>query len=689
MKYRILHRNRGRLRVHMEQPQMTMVEADILEYYLGTVDGVTDVKVNERTSNAIIRFVSEETVILSALRNFNYKESSELVSDSTGREMNRIFEEKLIFMVMRRYLGKLFVPLPLRIIGIGYKAFGYVREGLESLSRGKLEVSVLDATAIFVSLLRRDFATASSVMFLLNLGSILEEWTHKKSVDDLARTMSLNIDRVWQRVDGREISVPIDHVSVGDEVVVRAGGMIPLDGKVLEGEMTVNQSSITGESLAVHKECGGYVYAGTVVEEGECVLRVEKVTGNGCYDRIVRMIEESERLKSEVEDKASHLADRLVPYSFGGTVLTWLLTRNATRAISILMVDFSCALKLAMPIAVLSAMREGRYHHIAVKGGRFLEAVAEADTIVFDKTGTLTHACPRVADLIAFDGNDPTEMLRLAACLEEHYPHSIANAVVAEAVKRDLQHEEKHSKVTYVVAHGISSSVDGEKVVIGSRHFIFDDEKCTIPAGEEEKFAALPSAYSHLYMAIGGVLAAVICIEDPVREEASAVINSLYRLGIRRVVMMTGDNRETAAAVAAAVGVDDYRAEVLPEDKAAFIREEHAAGRKVIMVGDGINDSPALTEAHAGIAIGSGAAIAREVADITLTSEDLFSLVTLRLLAASLMDRINGNYHFIMGFNASLIGLGALGILPPAVSAFLHNASTLAVSLKSMTNLLD
>lgn len=425
MKYRILHRNRGRLRVHMEQPQMTMVEADILEYYLGTVDGVTDVKVNERTSNAIIRFVSEETVILSALRNFNYKESSELVSDSTGREMNRIFEEKLIFMVMRRYLGKLFVPLPLRIIGIGYKAFGYVREGLESLSRGKLEVSVLDATAIFVSLLRRDFATASSVMFLLNLGSILEEWTHKKSVDDLARTMSLNIDRVWQRVDGREISVPIDHVSVGDEVVVRAGGMIPLDGKVLEGEMTVNQSSITGESLAVHKECGGYVYAGTVVEEGECVLRVEKVTGNGCYDRIVRMIEESERLKSEVEDKASHLADRLVPYSLGGTVLTWLLTRNATRAISILMVDFSCALKLAMPIAVLSAMREGRYHHIAVKGGRFLEAVAEADTIVFDKTGTLTHACPRVADLIAFDGNDPTEMLRLAACLEEHYPHSL------------------------------------------------------------------------------------------------------------------------------------------------------------------------------------------------------------------------------------------------------------------------
>lgn len=689
MKYSILHRNRGRLRVHMEQPRMTMAEADILEYYLGTVDGVTDAKVNERTGNAVIRFVSEEGVILAALRRFDYRENAALVPDPTGREMNREFEERLIFTVMRRYLGKLFVPMPLRMACIVYKALGYVREGLESLCRGKLEVSVLDATAIVASLLRRDFSTASSVMFLLNIGSILEEWTHKKSVNDLARTMSLNIDRVWQRADGREISVSVGQITVGDEVVVRAGGMIPLDGKVVEGEMTVNQSSITGESLAVHKEIGGYVYAGTVVEEGECVIRVEKAIGSGCYDRIVRMIEESERLKSEVEDKASHLADRLVPYSLGGTVLTWLLTRNATRAISILMVDFSCALKLAMPIAVLSAMREGRYHHIAVKGGRFLEAVAEADTIVFDKTGTLTHACPRVADLIAFGGNDPTEMLRLAACLEEHYPHSIANAVVAEAVKRDLQHEEKHSKVTYVVAHGISSSVDGEKVVIGSRHFIFDDEKCTVPAGEEEKFASLPSAYSHLYMAIGGVLAAVICIEDPVREEASAVINSLHRLGIRRVVMMTGDNRETAAAVAAAVGVDDYRAEVLPEDKAAFIREEHAAGRKAIMVGDGINDSPALTEAHAGIAIGSGAAIAREVADITLTSEDLFSLVTLRLLAASLMDRINGNYRFIMGFNASLIGMGALGILSPAVSAFLHNASTLAVSLKSMTKLLD
>lgn len=690
MKCKIMHESRGRMRIRMMQKRMTLEQADILEYYLRAADGVTDVKVYDRTCDAVVFFCEENRdQLLDALRAFSYESSADLVPDHTGRELNRQFEDKLVLTVLARAASKMFLPAPVRIGVTAIKSAGYLKKGLASLMRGKIEVSVLDATAISVSVLHGDWDTAASIMFLLKVGETLEEWTHKKSVDDLARTMSLNIEQVWLKTADQEVSVPVEKIRVGDHVVVRTGSMIPLDGKIVSGEAMVNQASMTGESLPVLKEPGSYVYAGTVVEEGECIVCVEKSSGGGRYDRIVHMIEESEKLKSTAEDKASHLADRLVPYTLAGTILTYLLTRNATRAISILMVDFSCALKLAMPIAVLSAMREGRGHHIAVKGGRFLEAVAEADTVVFDKTGTLTHACPTVAQIIPFGGRDAQEMLRLAACLEEHYPHSIANAVVAEAKKRGLLHDECHSKVEYVVAHGISSIVDGEKVIIGSHHFVFQDEHCVIPEGEQAQFDTLPAEYSHLYLAISGVLAAVICIEDPLREEAAAVVDMLHRLGIARVVMMTGDSEKTARMVAQTIGVDEYHAEVLPEDKAAFIRREHEAGRKVIMIGDGVNDSPALSEADAGIAIGSGAAIAREVADITLASEDLHALMTLRLLAVELMRRIHRNYNFIITFNAALIALGVIGVLPPATSALLHNASTLAISLHSMTNLLD
>ncbi len=688
MKCTILHESRGRLRVRLLQNRMTLDQADRVEYFLRRVEGVSDVKVYDRTCDAVITFTGPREPVLAALGAFRYEAAKDLVPEHTGRALNREYEDQLVMTVLMRFIRKAFFPLPLRALISAVKTAGYLKKGLDCLRRGKLEVAVLDAAAITVSVLRRDFETASSIMFLLKMGEILEEWTRKKTVDDLARTMSLNIDSVWLKVGQQEVSVPLERVQVGDCVVVRTGSMIPLDGKVLSGEAMVNQASMTGESLPVHKEADSYVYAGTVVEEGACVIHVSKRSGSGRYDRIVKMIEASEKLKSSAEGKASHLADRLVPYSLGGTVLTYLITRNATRALSILMVDFSCALKLAMPIAVLSAMREGRNRQIAVKGGKFLEAVAEADTIVFDKTGTLTHACPTVAQVIPFGGQDPQEMLRLAACLEEHYPHSIANAVVAEAKARDLQHEERHSRVEYVVAHGISSTVDGEKVVIGSYHFVFQDEGCVIPAGEEALFENLPDQYSHLYLAIGGVLSAVICIEDPLREEAAQVVSTLHQMGFRRVVMMTGDNEKTARAVAAAVGMDEYYAEVLPEDKANFVRREHAAGRKVIMIGDGVNDSPALSEADAGIAIGSGAAIAREVADITLAAEDLFTLVTLRQLSVALMARIQRNYRFILSFNAMLIALGVAGVLPPATSALLHNLSTLAVSMRSMTDLL-
>lgn len=688
MKCKILHESKGRLRVHLMQTRMTLAQADVLEYYMKTVDGVTDVQVYDRTGDAVIHYLCGRAAIINALSAFSYESSAVFAPEHTGRELNRAYEDKIVFTVLGRAVSRLFIPMPVRIAAAAFKSGGYLWKGIRALLRGRLEVAVLDATAITVSMLRGDYETASSIMFLLKLGGILEEWTHKKSVDDLARSMALNVEKVWLQVDGTEVMVPVTQIRVGDSVVIRTGNMIPLDGKVISGEAMINQASMTGESLPVRKTVGSYVYAGTAIEEGECVVCVDKVSGSGRYDRIVKMIEESEKLKSMTEDKASHLADRLVPYSLGGTVLVYLLTRNVTKALSVLMVDFSCALKLSMPITVLSAMRESGFYHISVKGGRFLEAVSEADTIVFDKTGTLTHAAPQVAQLVTFGGRDENEMLRLAACLEEHYPHSMANAVVQEATKRGLHHEERHSKVEYVVAHGISSLVENEKVIIGSYHFVFQDEGCRIPDEGRIRFDSLPDEYSHLYMAIGGELAAVICIDDPLREEASAVITSLRRLGLQKIVMMTGDNDRTAKVVAKAVGVDEYHAEVLPEDKAEFIRAEHEAGRKVIMIGDGVNDSPALSEADAGIAIADGAAIAREIADITISADDLFALVTLKALSDALMARIRGNYRFIIAFNGVLIALGVAGVLPPATSALLHNASTLGVSLHGMTNLL-
>ena len=689
MKCKILHESAGRLRIHAEQGRMTLRQADILEAYLRRVNGVTEVAVYDRTCDAVIHFHGAREEVVSALAAFSYETSAALAPEHSSRELNREYQDELVFAVGRRMFNKLFLPLPLRTALTVVRSAKYIRAGLSCLLRRQLRVPVLDATAITVSMLRGDFETAGSVMFLLGVGDILDEWTHKKSVADLAGTMSLNIDKVWLETDAGSVLVPVGDVQPGDRITVRTGGMIPLDGKVVSGEAMVNQASITGEPLSVRKTAGGYVYAGTVVEEGECCICVEKGAGSGRYDRIVHMIEESEKLKSDTEDKASHLADSLVPYSLGATALIWLLTRNPQRALAVLMVDFSCALKLSMPIAVLSAMREASAYHLSVKGGRFLEAVSEADTVVFDKTGTLTHAQPKVAQVVTFGGREENEMLRLAACLEEHYPHSMAKAVTAEAARRGLRHEERHSRVEYLVAHGISSSVDGEKVVIGSHHFVFEDEKCVIPAGDEAKFDALPEQYSHLYLAISGVLAAVICVEDPLRAEAREVIEGLRALGVSKLVMMTGDSDKTARAVAAAVGVDEYFSEVLPEDKANFIRAEHALGRKVIMLGDGVNDSPALSEADAGIAVSDGAAIAREVADITVGADDLYSLLILKRLSDALMARIHGNYRKIIGFNLMLIVLGVIGVLPPATSALLHNASTLAISLKSMTNLLE
>ena len=689
MKCKILHESAGRLRIHAEQGRMTLRQADILEAYLRRVNGVTEVAVYDRTCDAVIHFHGAREAVVSALAAFSYETSAALAPEHSSRELNREYQDKLVFVVGRRMFNKLFLPLPLRTALTVVRSAKYIRAGLSCLLKRQLRVPVLDATAITVSMLRGDFETAGSVMFLLGVGDILDEWTHKKSVADLAGTMSLNIDKVWLETDAGSVLVPVGDVQPGDRITVRTGGMIPLDGKVVSGEAMVNQASITGEPLSGRKTAGGYVYAGTVVEEGECCICVEKGAGSGRYDRIVHMIEESEKLKSNTEDKASHLADSLVPYSLGATALIWLLTRDPQRALAVLMVDFSCALKLSMPIAVLSAMREASAYHLSVKGGRFLEAVSEADTVVFDKTGTLTRAQPKVAQVVTFGGREENEMLRLAACLEEHYPHSMAKAVTAEASRRGLRHEERHSRVEYLVAHGISSSVDGEKVVIGSHHFVFEDEKCVIPAGDEAKFDALPEQYSHLYLAISGVLAAVICVEDPLRAEAREVIEGLRALGVSKLVMMTGDSDKTARAVAAAVGVDEYFSEVLPEDKANFIRAEHALGRKVIMLGDGVNDSPALSEADAGIAVSDGAAIAREVADITVGANDLYSLLILKRLSDALMARIHGNYRKIIGFNLMLIVLGVIGVLPPATSALLHNASTLAISLRSMTNLLE
>ena len=688
MKCKLLHESPGRMRIRTLCGAMSLRQADILEAYLKKVDGAKSVKVYDRTGDAVICYAGSRDAMLHALAVFSYARSEELAPEHSSRALNREFEDKLVFTVLRRAGNQLFLPSPIRTAIAIFRSAKYIKAGLTSLLHGRLTVSVLDATAVTVSMVRGDFATAGSVMFMLRLGEILEEWTHKKSVADLAGAMSLNVDKVWLKADGTEVLVPIGDVKAGDCIVVRTGGMIPLDGKVVDGEATVNQASITGESMPVPKGPGSYVYAGTVAEEGECVIQVEKAVGSGRYDRIVKMIEESEKLKSTAEDKASRLADRLVPYTLGGTALTYLLTRNTMKALAVLMVDFSCALKLSMPIAVLSAMRESSGYHISVKGGRFMEAVANADTVVFDKTGTLTYATPTVAKVVSFDGYSASEMLRLAACLEEHYPHSMANAVVEEARRLGLDHKEYHSQVEYVVAHGISSSVEDKKVIIGSAHFVFEDEGCVVPAGEEEKFNALPEEYSHLYLCIAGRLAAVICIADPLRKEAKSAIEALHACGISKVVMMTGDNRKTAQAVAREVGVDQFFAEVLPEDKANFVRQEKAAGRKVIMIGDGVNDTPALSEADVGIAINTGAAIAREIADVTIASEDLFELVTLRQLSQQLMRRIHRNYRFIVSFNCMLIALGVAGVIQPTTSALLHNASTLGISLDSMTDLL-
>lgn len=691
MKCKILHESSGRIRLRAEMRRMTMEEADQLEAYLAALPGVRQATVYERTCDMVILYREGRKQVLDGVAAFRFDREAMVAStpENSGRALNRQYQERLVNMVLFRAARVLFLPTPLQQLYTLFRSVRYLWHGARCLLRGRLEVEVLDALSIGVSIVRNDYSTAASVMFLLRLGELLEEWTRKKSLGDLARCMSLNVDRVWLKRSDTEVLVPITQVKAGDTICVHTGNVIPLDGRVLSGEACVNQASLTGESLAVRKAEGACVYAGTVVEEGECVILVEQQSGSGRYDQIVSMIEESEKLKSSTENRALALADRLVPYSLAGTALTYLLTRNATRAISILMVDFSCALKLSMPLAVLSAMRECGSYHITVKGGKYLEAMAKADTIVFDKTGTLTHATPTVARVVPFGGRDERSVLCVAACLEEHYPHSMANAVVKEALRRGISHEEMHSEVEYVVAHGIASRIDGEKVVIGSYHFVFEDEGCVIPAGEQERFDALPPEYSHLYLAMGGTLAGVICVADPLREEASAVLNSLRKLGISKAVMMTGDNERTAAVIAKEVGVDEYFAEVLPEDKARFVEQEKAAGRTVVMIGDGINDSPALSAADVGIAISDGAAIAREIADITIAADDLFELVLLKMTANGLLKRTDGNYRFVLGFNGTLIVLGAAGILPPATSALLHNLSTLGISIRSMTNLLD
>ena len=694
MKCSILHESAGRLRVRLHCPAMTLRQADVLEYYLRAVDGVTEVKVYDRTRDAVVCFACGRGDVIASLAAFSFPraEAMDLVPEHTSRALNREFEDKLTMTVARRMVSRLFLPAPVTTALAVIRSVKYIREGLSALWHGRLSVAVLDAAAVTVSMARGDFATAGSVMFMLRLGEILEEWTHKKSVADLAGAMSLHVDQVWLRAGGTKVLTPIDAVRAGDRIVIRTGSVIPLDGRVSDGEAMVNQSSMTGESMPVAKRPGSYVYAGTVVEEGQCVVCVEKASGGGRYDRIVRMIEESEKLKSTAEDRASRLADRLVPYTLGGTALTYLLTRNVTKTLSVLMVDFSCALKLAMPISVLSAIREANMYDITVKGGKYLEAMAEADTIVFDKTGTLTKAQPTVVDVVSFNNMTGDELLRIAACLEEHFPHSMAKAVVDAAKKRHLVHEELHSKVEYIVAHGISTTLEDKmgdkKAIIGSAHFVFEDEKCTVPEGRQEAFDALAPEYSHLYLAIDGELAAVICIQDPLREEARDVIASLKEAGISKVVMMTGDSERTAKAIAAMAGVDEYYSEVLPEDKASFVEKEKAAGRKVIMIGDGINDSPALSAANVGIAISDGAELAREIADVTIGADNLYEVVTLKLISNHLMQRIHWNYRTIVGFNAGLIALGVLGVLPPATSALLHNTSTLLISLKSMQNLL-
>lgn len=679
------------MRVHFAVSRMTYKEADILLYFLNNTKNITFAKVYERTADAVIEYKGKRTDIINTLRRFHYEdiEVPAVITDNSSRQVNAEYQEKLVRKFALHYATRFFIPLPVRALMVISKSFKYIGNGIRTLLRHKIEVPVLDATAIGVSILRDDIGTAGSIMFMLGIGEILEEWTHKKSVGDLARSMSLNISKVWLSVDEKEVLVSSNDVKPGDKVVVHMGNVIPFDGKVYDGEAMVNQASLTGESVAVRKAKDAVVYAGTVVEEGEITILVNQTKNSSRFEKIVAMIEESEKLKSGLESKAEHLADRLVPYSLGGTILTYLLTRNVTKALSILMVDFSCALKLAMPISVLSAIREANAHDITVKGGKFLEAMAEADTIVFDKTGTLTKARPTVADVVSFNGETPDELLRTAACLEEHFPHSMAKAVVNAAMEKNLQHEEMHTKVEYVVAHGISTMINNKKVIIGSYHFVFEDEKSIIPEDKKDLFNTLPEEYSHLYMAIDGALAAVICIEDPLRKEAEDVVRKLHKAGFTKIVMMTGDSERTAKAVAGRVGVDEYYSEVLPEDKAGFIEKEKAAGRKVVMIGDGINDSPALSAADVGIAISDGAEIAREIADITIGADDLYRVVTLKNLSDALMKRIGRNYRTIVGFNSMLILLGVAGVIQPTTSALLHNSSTLLIGLENMKNLLD
>ena len=692
MKFYIKHESRGRIRIHLAQKRMSSVQAETLLYYLQNQNQVSFAKVYDRTGDAVICYEGERAAVIRMIQLFHYEEV-ELPTgllESSGRALNNEYQEKLISKVIYHFGRKWLLPAPIRAIYTTVVSVKYIWKGIQTLAQGKIEVPVLDATAIGVSMLRGDYGTAGSVMFLLGVGELLEEWTHKKSVGDLARSMSLNVGKVWLKKDGQEILVPSEKIVAGDEIVVHMGNLIPFDGEVSNGEGMVNQASLTGESVPVRRTLGSVVYAGTVLEEGELTILVKQTGGSSRYEKITAMIEESEKLKSGLESKAEHLADRLVPYSLGGTALTYLLTRNATKALSILMVDFTCALKLAMPISVLSAIREANQHKITVKGGKFLEAVAEADTIVFDKTGTLTKAQPTVAEVVSFsETKSPDELLRIAACLEEHFPHSMAKAVVDAAKEKHLDHEEMHSKVEYIVAHGISTTINGEKAIIGSYHFVFEDENSIIPEGMEEKFRHLPEEYSHLYLALEGVLAAVICIEDPLRPEAAEIIRQLKKAGLKKIVMMTGDSERTAKAIAKKVGVDEYYAEVLPEDKANFVEKEKAEGRKVIMIGDGINDSPALSAADVGIAISEGAEIAREIADITVAADDLAEILVLRMLSNRLMKRIHKNYRFIVTFNAGLILLGVGGILQPTTSALLHNTSTLYIGLKSMGNLLD
>lgn len=693
MKFTIKHESRGRMRVHMEQYRMTYEQADTLLYVIHNHRNVTFVKVYDRTADAVIEYVGDREQIIELLRHFHYESANvpQTVIKTSGRELNNSYKEKLIGSVVWHYSKKLLLPWPIRTALTVGRSIKYIGIGLKCLLQRKIEVPVLDATAITVSLITKDFSTASSIMFLLGIGELLEEWTHKKSVDDLARSMSLNVSKVWLRTpENQEILVESSKIEKGDKVVVHMGNVIPFDGEVLDGDAMVNQASLTGESVPVQRTVGNTVFAGTVVEEGEITIRVKEVEGNNRFDQIVTMIEESEKLKSELEGKAEHYADKLVPWTLGATGLTYLLTRNVTKAMSILMVDFCCALKLAMPISVLSAIREASFYNVTVKGGKFLEAVAEADTIVFDKTGTLTKAHPTVVDVVNFnDEYSSDDMLRVAACLEEHFPHSMAKAVVDAASKKGLSHEEMHTKVEYIVAHGIATSINGKRTVIGSYHFVFEDEKCVVPAGKEQLFESLPLYYSHLYLAVEGMLSAVICIEDPLRDEAAAVVTSLKKAGISKVVMMTGDSERTASVIAKKVGVDEYYAEVLPEDKAAFVEREKDKGRKVIMIGDGINDSPALSAANVGIAISDGAEIAREIADITVGSDDLYQIVTLKYISNALMKRIKSNYRKIVGFNSGLIALGVAGVLPPTTTALLHNGSTILISVNSMKNLLE